>query len=133
MTRNFDNIQHEKLRKKVDGKFNQAHDKLADDLRADIITKAEHDEQHGQLWQIYAINFHVENLKQAPADIIPESKYHEVKDANGAVVSTQTEEAVKALNTKSVATLKKIIKRIEDKGTDLTELKVRMRAEGKAV
>lgn len=97
--RNFDKIQFEKLRKKVDITFNAAHDKLSDcyynywkkgnskPFRGYDVqptreeSKRLFDKLHGLIFQLRELKFHSENLKQPAKDRIPEEKYNIIFDS----------------------------------------------------
>lgn len=88
--RNFDRIEHEKLRKEVDGKFNDLHDELSDCFynknpykTYGILTKEQFDKLHGLIFLMRDIDFHEQNKKQSLEDIIPEEKYNDMKDEAG--------------------------------------------------
>jgi hypothetical protein len=101
--RNFDGIHFEKIRKKIDGKFNDAHDELSDCYYQKkpyrdkgILTKEQFDILHGLIFFYYDIEFHKENMKQTKKDQYPESVYHEIEMPNG-VKKTKTSIALEAI------------------------------------
>ncbi len=129
--RNFDNIQHEKLRRNIDNWFNLAHDKLGARYYVDkTITKDVFDKQHALLWHIYDFVFHKENLKQAAEDIISEEKYNEIRDRDNNVVTTKSEQAIELIKAHKLVDVRAIATRLKAEGLDLTDIKTRLQAEG---
>lgn len=87
MERNFDGIQFEKLRRKIDPAFNLVHDELSDCYynqkpfrEYGILSKEQFDKLHGLIFLKRDVVFHQENLKQEMKDIIPEDKYNDIVD-----------------------------------------------------
>lgn len=92
--RNFDKIQFEALRKKIDGAFNLAHDELSvcyynywklgeskpfrgyDVQMTPEESKILFDKLHGLIFLLRDVVFHQENLKQLIKDRIPEEQYN---------------------------------------------------------
>jgi hypothetical protein len=107
LTRNFDGVQFEGLRKKIDAKYNAAHDELSDCYynkkpykTYGILDKETFDKLHGLIFQKRDVEFHQENLKKPKKDQIPEEQYNEVKDKDGNVIGKKNEESaakIKAL------------------------------------
>jgi hypothetical protein len=96
--RNWSGIQFEKLRKKIDPKFNNVHDELSDcyynkkPFRTfGILTKDQFDKLHGLIFLKREVEFHQENLKQAPEDKINEDEYRFLRDEKGAIVEDRLE------------------------------------------
>lgn len=101
--RNWDKIQFEKLRKIVDGAFNQIHDELSDcyynywrlgkskpfrnyDVQPTLEeSKTLFDKLHGLIFHLRNIKFHQENLKQPANKKINESRYNDILDDTGKV------------------------------------------------
>jgi hypothetical protein len=70
-SRNFDGIQFEELRKKVDGRFNDVHDELSDCYYGGkpfrsygVLAKDRFDRLHGLIWHLHEIALDGENAKQ---------------------------------------------------------------------
>lgn len=89
--RNYDGIQYETLRRKIDPMFNQAHDALSaayyegyefiwQGKNYGILDKDTFDTMQGKIWAEYEVMFHEENLKQEEKDIIPEEKYNKIEE-----------------------------------------------------
>jgi hypothetical protein len=116
-TFNLDNIQHEKLRKKIDVPFSEAHAKLHADLKAEIITREKHDRLHNILWKVYDVQFEEENKKQPSEDIIPEEDYN-IKDGE-----KKADKAARLLAVESPTDIEEIVGRLEDKAADTVTLK----------
>ena len=102
--RNFDNIQFEELRKKIDGKFNTVHDELSDCFYNNkpfrtygILSKELFDKLHGLIFLMRDMAFHEENLKQPTQKIIPESEYNDVWDEKGNVIGKKNTEAIQRI------------------------------------
>lgn len=100
MKRNFEKVQFEKLRKKVDKKFNDVHDELSDCYyngkafrTYGILTKEQFDKLHGLIFEMRAVKFHEENLKQPAKDKIPEAKYNDETDEEGSVIGKKVDKA----------------------------------------
>lgn len=100
--RNFDGIQHEKLRKRIDKKFNGLHDELSDcyynkkPFRTyGILTKKVFDKFHGLIFHLRDVEFHIENLKQPLEDRIPEEEYENIYNEKGILVEKKSDEAKK--------------------------------------
>lgn len=85
--RNFDRVQFEELRKKIDWKYNQAHDALSQAYYEGkefiwkgrsygVLNKETFDKLQAMIWARYKIMFHQENLKQT--NPYPESEYNEI-------------------------------------------------------
>lgn len=98
--RNFDNVQFEKLRKKIDTKFNDIHDELSDCYYGKkpfqsygILTKEQFDKLHGLIFLKRDVEFHKENLKQSAKDKIPEEKYNDINDSDGNIIGKKDEQA----------------------------------------
>lgn len=108
MKRNFDNIQFEKLRKKMDKKFNDVHDELSDcyyngkPFRTyGVLDKATFDKLHGLIFEMRDVEFHEENLKQPEKDKISEEEYNEDKDEEGNTVKQNEKAAEKIAKLKA--------------------------------
>lgn len=108
MERNFEGVQFAELRKTVDVPFNVVHDELSDcyynkkPFRTyGILDKATFDKLHGLIFLQREVKFHEENLKLSAGEKIPESKYNDILDKDGAVIGKANEKAVQ-----DVATLK---------------------------
>ena len=102
--RNFDNIQFEKLRRVIDGKFNDVHDELSDcyynkkPFRSyGILAKEQFDKLHGLIFLMRDVAFHQANLKQAAKDRIPEAEYNDVIDERGVVIAKQSDIAIQKM------------------------------------
>ena len=102
--RNFDNIQFEKFRRVIDGKFNDVHDELSDcyynkkPFRSyGILAKEQFDKLHGLIFLMRDVKFHQENLKQAAKDRIPEAEYNDVTDERGIVIAKKSGIAVQRI------------------------------------
>ena len=85
--RNFDRVQFEELRKKIDWKYNLAHDALSQayyegqefiwkGYNYGVLDKVTFDKLQAMIWARYKIMFHQENLKQT--NPYPESEYNEI-------------------------------------------------------
>lgn len=91
--RNFDNIQFEMLRRKLDWAFNETHDELEiayyknwklgisrpfhnyDKQNTVEASKGLFDKLHGALWTLYTVAFDVMNKLEPLGTKIPEDKY----------------------------------------------------------
>ena len=113
--RNFENVQFGELRKKIDVKFNQIADELSiayycywiygqskpfqkyDVLMTLDENKAQFNELHGLIWDIYTVQFHEENLKQVLAKRIPEEKYNFKYDEQESFVGRKSDDALQKI------------------------------------
>lgn len=102
--RKFEGVQHEKLRRKIDKKFNDIHDELSDcyynkkPFRSyGILDKETFDKLHGLIFWMHDVEFHKENLKQSLEDKIPEDQYENIYDGE-TVVSKKSEESQKKID-----------------------------------
>ena len=114
--RNFNGIQFEELRRKIDAKFNNAHDELSKvyyehwrqgdysvDFKGykpkegDSLEKAKElfDKLHGLIFHKREIEFHQENLKQPVSKRIPEEKYNFIRNEKGDIIGNKHEESLK--------------------------------------
>ncbi|MEW6606074.1 MAG: hypothetical protein AB1414_01300 [bacterium] len=98
LKRNWDKIQFEKLRKRIDKKFNDIHDELSDCYynkkpfkNYGILTKEKFDKLHSLIFLERDIKFHEENIKQPERDRIPEEQYNEIsiKDEKGKIIKKE--------------------------------------------
>ncbi len=123
--RNFDLVQHEDLRRKIDARFNTLHDSLEEAYYGERgpddrfvqdtgwrhgvskpwqgfdkgatpkASKALFDELHGLLWRVYELAFHEENVKQATP--YPRAKYDRPTEARDGTKGTTLGDARKSL------------------------------------
>jgi len=103
-SRNFDGIQHENLRKKIDQKYNDLHDELSACYYSKkpfrnygILDKTTFDKLHGIVFLKRDIEFHTENLKQSKSDRIPLEEYEHVFDSKGNITGKKSEVAKKRI------------------------------------
>lgn len=92
--RNWEGIQFEKLRKKIDPKFNEAHDALSKafyEKRAfiwkgknwGVLNRETFNKLHGLIFELRHLAFHAENKRQPARKQIPEEEYNETVDEFG--------------------------------------------------
>ena len=115
MQRNFDGIQFEEIRKKIDGKYNQMHDELSDCYYNKkpyqdygILDKETFDKLHGAIFLNRDIEFHKENI--ASKTPIPEEQYNVIYDKDGVEIGKKSEVATQQLSVLNKALETKIIK-----------------------
>lgn len=99
--RNFDGVQHEQLRKKIDKKFNDVHDELSDCYynkkpfrNYGLLTKERFDKLHGLIFLLRDVAFHNQNMSQKPKDRIDEAQYNDITDESGTLIAKKSEQAV---------------------------------------
>ena len=97
--RNYDGVQFEELRRKIDGPFNDLHDELSECFydkkpfrEYGILDQRTFDELHALVFHHYTVAFHEANMKQPPDKQYNEAEYN----ANGQVEHAQAE--IKAAN-----------------------------------
>lgn len=113
--RNFDAVQFEDLRRRIDPKFNQAHDELSDcyynywkegkskpfhgyDVQATLGESKElFDKLHGLIFLYRDVLFHQENFRQPEVDRIPEEKYNNILDDQGQVIGKKSDKAAEKI------------------------------------
>lgn len=87
--RNFDGVQHAELRKKIDWKYNQAHDALSKAYYEEtefvwngknygVLDQDTFNKMQAKIWAEYEVLFHEENKKQKAKDQIPEEEYNDI-------------------------------------------------------
>ena len=109
MARNFNNIQHERLRKKIDIAINMLHDELTDcyynywkqeESKAffafDVLntakkSKKQFDLLHGLLFHIYTILFH--KVNKLEPEQYADDEYDTVFDGEGLPIGTKSAES----------------------------------------
>ena len=107
--RNFNRVQHEKLRKNIDSKYNILHDELSDCYynywkkglskpfqqydKGNTLEESKQifDKLHGLIFQQRMVKFHEENLKQTLEDRIPEAEYNYFYDKKGTITGKKNE------------------------------------------
>jgi len=112
MGRNIDGIQFEKLRKKIDTDFNEAHDALEDAYynhwrqgnskswqnydvqKTPGESKTLFDKLHGLIWLHYQKTLHEENQKQPTKDKYDEAKYDLINDREGKTIGRKSDKAI---------------------------------------
>lgn len=103
--RNWDGIQHEELRRKVDPQYNELHDALTEAYYAGhpfswggmdygVLTKEQFDELHGVIFHMRDIEFHEQNQKQPKEKQIPEEEYNHIIDTDGILIAKNYDLAV---------------------------------------
>ena len=102
--RNYKGIQFEKLRRKVDPKFNDVHDEISDCFynkkpfrNYGLLNKERFDKIHGLIFFMKDVIFHQENLKQETKDIIPENQYNNITDKDNKIIDKKSDQAVKRI------------------------------------
>lgn len=101
--RNFDKIQFEELRKKIDWKYNQAHDALSQAYYEGkpfiwqgkdwgILDKNTFEKLQSLLWTKYEIMFYTKNLKQTKP--YSESEFNEIRDRDGILIGRKSDMAL---------------------------------------
>jgi hypothetical protein len=116
MTRNFDRVQFEALRREIDGMFNKIHDELSaayydywrhgqscpwqgfDVQPTKEASKALFEKLHKLIFEHRDVQFHVMNMRKPKKDQIPEEQYNYVYDEEGAVVALKSEVAQAAID-----------------------------------
>lgn len=102
--RNYDKIQHEELRRKVDPQFNEIHDVLSDAYYSresfiwggknyGILDKDTFDKLHALIYEERMVKFHAENLALPKSKRIDEDEYRYLRDKDGVVLSDNVSEA----------------------------------------
>lgn len=103
--RNWKGIQFEKLRRKVDPLFNEAHDVLSKAYYEGkpfiwkgkdwgILNKELFDKLHGLIFELRMVGFHQANMKQTSQERIPEEKYNYLYDGEtGNITGKKSDEA----------------------------------------
>lgn len=111
---NYDNIQHESLRRVIDWRYTQAHDILSEAYYEQkafvwegtdygVLTKEKFDKTQALIWAKYEILFHEENMKQEAKDRIPLAEYEEIRECDidtetCTVVGKTSEKALEKIN-----------------------------------
>ena len=106
--RNWEGIQFEALRRKVDPKFNELHDVLSKAFYEGkefvwkshnwgILSKAQFDKLHGLVFLLRTVKFHQANMLQPVKDKIPESEYNLIRDDEDKVTGRHSAEAAKII------------------------------------
>ena len=107
--RNWNNIQFEKLRRKVDSRFNAAHDALSSAYYNQeefiwrgknwgILDKKLFDKLHGLIFHLRALAFHASNKALPPVERIPEEEYNDIIDESGKVTGKKMAESLKFIH-----------------------------------
>jgi len=106
--RNWEGIQHEKLRRKVDLKFNNAHDALSKAFYEEkkftwkghnwgVLDKELFDKLHGLIFQLRMVGFHQKNMEEPIEERIPEKEYNDLVDDDGKIIGKKSDDAAEII------------------------------------
>jgi hypothetical protein len=91
--RNYEGVQFGELRKRIEEPYTDLHDELCEAYydhkpfrEYGVLNKELYDELHGLIFQLLAVKFHEENLKQPAEKRHSEDEYRYARDAKGNVL-----------------------------------------------